>query len=80
LLIIIIIIINKNSFYIIIFIQLLGRIGIIDDDVVEESNLHRQVIHDETKVGVSKAVSAQQAINKLEFNNIIYFYSKCYIF
>jgi len=74
LLIIIIIIINKNSFYIIIFIQLLGRIGIIDDDVVEESNLHRQVIHDETKVGVSKAVSAQQAINKLNSK------CECYVY
>jgi len=51
-----------------------GRIGIIDDDVVEESNLHRQVIHDETRVGVSKAVSAQQTINKLNSK------CECYVY
>lgn len=39
----------------------IGRLGIVDYDVVEVNNLHRQVIHNETKVGIPKAVSAQQA-------------------
>lgn len=35
-----------------------GTLGIIDDDVVEPSNLHRQVIHRADAVGASKAQSA----------------------
>ena len=34
-----------------------GRIGLIDHDTVEVSNLHRQVLHMQSRVGVSKAVS-----------------------
>ena len=34
-----------------------GRIGLIDHDTVEVSNLHRQVLHLQSRVGVSKAVS-----------------------
>ena len=34
-----------------------GRIGIVDEDVVEESNLHRQLLHGGS-VGVNKSVSA----------------------
>lgn len=40
-----------------------GRIGIIDDDVVEESNLHRQVLHDASALGLRKVESAQARIN-----------------
>ena len=29
----------------------IGHLTIIDDDVVEESNLHRQIIHDSTTIG-----------------------------
>lgn len=36
----------------------IGRITLIDDDVVDQSNLHRQVIHREDSVGVPKAESA----------------------
>lgn len=36
----------------------IGRIGIVDDDVVELSNLQRQVIHDTDRIGVNKAKSA----------------------
>ncbi|KAJ7043294.1 hypothetical protein C8F04DRAFT_944591 [Mycena alexandri] len=39
-----------------------GRIGIIDHDVVEISNLQRQILHDESKVGISKAESAARAL------------------
>ena len=42
-----------------------GTIGIVDSDVVEESNLQRQVIHDTEKVGVLKAESAKETITKL---------------
>ncbi|MDO4887711.1 MAG: ThiF family adenylyltransferase [Actinomycetaceae bacterium] len=35
-----------------------GTIGIVDDDAVETSNLHRQVIHDSAGVGAPKTASA----------------------
>ncbi|KAJ7184168.1 hypothetical protein C8R46DRAFT_1063123 [Mycena filopes] len=40
----------------------IGRIRIIDHDVVELSNLQRQILHDESKVGMSKADSAARAL------------------
>ena len=36
-----------------------GRIGIVDFDVVDESNLQRQIIHDTASVGTSKLDSAK---------------------
>jgi len=42
-----------------------GTISIIDDDVVDETNLQRQVIHDTTQIGVLKAESAKQFIARL---------------
>ncbi|RRR48709.1 adenylyltransferase/sulfurtransferase MoeZ [Mycolicibacter terrae] len=42
-----------------------GTIGIIDFDVVEESNLHRQVIHGVSDIGRSKAESARDSINEV---------------
>lgn len=42
-----------------------GRILIIDDDAVETSNLHRQVIHSYARVGASKADSAAQTLREL---------------
>ena len=42
-----------------------GTIGIVDDDVVSLSNLHRQVLHDTARVGERKADSAQSAIARL---------------
>ncbi|RDI97387.1 molybdopterin-synthase adenylyltransferase MoeB [Dyella solisilvae] len=36
-----------------------GQLTLIDDDVVERSNLHRQVIHADARVGMSKAESAR---------------------
>lgn len=41
-----------------------GRIGIIDHDVVEVSNLQRQILHDESKVGMPKAESAARALRQ----------------
>ena len=42
-----------------------GTLGIVDDDLVDESNLQRQVIHDTTRVGAPKTESARQAIEAL---------------
>jgi molybdopterin/thiamine biosynthesis adenylyltransferase/rhodanese-related sulfurtransferase len=42
-----------------------GTIGIVDHDVVEESNLQRQVIHSTSGVGTSKARSAARRIADL---------------
>lgn len=42
-----------------------GRVVIIDDDEVEPSNLHRQVIHSYARVGASKADSAAQTMREL---------------
>ncbi|MFK7763881.1 MAG: ThiF family adenylyltransferase [Roseobacter sp.] len=37
-----------------------GTIGVIDDDVVENTNLQRQVIHRDASIGMPKVFSAQQ--------------------
>lgn len=42
-----------------------GKIGIVDYDVVEISNLHRQIAHSEAKVDVHKAVSLAQTCQGL---------------
>jgi molybdopterin/thiamine biosynthesis adenylyltransferase/rhodanese-related sulfurtransferase len=42
-----------------------GTLGIVDDDVVDVSNLQRQVIHTTDRVGMSKVGSAEQQINAL---------------
>ncbi|MTH15440.1 HesA/MoeB/ThiF family protein [Flavobacterium sp. LC2016-01] len=42
-----------------------GKIGIVDDDVVEISNLHRQVIYKTSAVGKSKAEEAKLMISEL---------------
>jgi molybdopterin/thiamine biosynthesis adenylyltransferase/rhodanese-related sulfurtransferase len=39
-----------------------GTLGIVDDDIVERSNLQRQVIHGVNDVGHSKTASARDAI------------------
>ena len=39
-----------------------GTLSIADDDVVELSNLQRQILHTETRIGETKTHSAQQAL------------------
>lgn len=39
-----------------------GKIGIVDDDKVEISNLQRQIIHETGDVGISKVISARDSI------------------
>lgn len=48
-----------------------GRLGIIDDDVVELSNLHRQLIHDERSVGSSKVRSAASRVAALNSTTVV---------
>lgn len=42
-----------------------GRIGVVDDDTVDLSNLQRQIIHDTAAVGTAKTASAQAAMAAL---------------
>ena len=39
-----------------------GRIGLVDFDVVDESNLQRQIIHDTAAIGTPKLVSAKKRL------------------
>ncbi len=42
-----------------------GTLGIVDDDVVDDSNLQRQILHTTGRIGVSKVESARQALTDL---------------
>ena len=42
-----------------------GTLGIIDFDIVDESNLQRQIIHGQSDIGRFKSKSARDAINEL---------------
>ena len=46
----------------------IGRIGIVDFDTVDYSNLQRQILHSDADVGVSKAESAKATLNALNPN------------
>ncbi|XP_041810012.1 adenylyltransferase and sulfurtransferase MOCS3 [Chelmon rostratus] len=43
----------------------IGRLGLLDYDEVELSNLHRQVLHGEENQGQAKALSAASAVKRL---------------
>lgn len=42
-----------------------GVIGVVDDDVVEVSNLHRQLLHGTADVGRQKTTSARDALHRI---------------
>lgn len=42
-----------------------GTLGIVDFDIVEESNLQRQVLFNSNLVGVNKAIAAKEQLEKL---------------
>src|ERR671914_602770 len=42
-----------------------GTIGVVDSDVVEANNLQRQVVHNSDRIGMLKAESAKETIEKL---------------
>lgn len=44
----------------------IGTLGIVDDDVVDESNLQRQVIHSTNGIGRPKVESAEKFVNRLD--------------
>jgi adenylyltransferase/sulfurtransferase len=43
----------------------IGRLVICDFDRVERSNLNRQILHDDSRIGVNKAVSAHTTLTRL---------------
>lgn len=49
----------------------IGRIGIVDDDRVEASNLHRQILHSVKKVGMLKTESIKDSILAVNPNVIV---------
>jgi len=51
-----------------------GQIGLVDNDIVDLSNLQRQFIHNVDRIGLNKTESAKIFINKLNPNLIIYDY------
>jgi adenylyltransferase/sulfurtransferase len=42
-----------------------GRLTVVDVDVVEASNLNRQILHDETRIGHGKADSARRTLARV---------------
>ncbi len=42
-----------------------GTLGIVDGDVVDESNLQRQILHSPSRLGMKKTASAKRAIEEL---------------
>ncbi|KAI6197089.1 hypothetical protein M3Y94_01183900 [Aphelenchoides besseyi] len=46
----------------------IGRLGLVDHDEVSLDNLHRQIVHDESRVGVPKVESMRDALKRLNSN------------
>ena len=42
----------------------MGTIGLIDHDLVDETNLHRQILYTEDDIGKTKAIAAKEALEK----------------
>jgi molybdopterin/thiamine biosynthesis adenylyltransferase len=43
----------------------IGRITLVDDDTVDLTNLQRQILHDTERVGMGKAESGRQTLNRI---------------
>jgi len=54
----------------------IGKIGIVDNDYVEKSNLQRQIIHETNTIGSLKIDSAQERINKFNPNTELLTYAE----
>lgn len=53
-----------------------GRLGIVDFDVVDESNLQRQIFHFSNDVGKPKVESARESINSLNPDVVVDIYNE----
>ena len=53
-----------------------GTIGIVDDDVVELSNLQRQILHSTQSVGTEKVASAKETLHELNADASIKTYAE----
>jgi molybdopterin/thiamine biosynthesis adenylyltransferase len=53
-----------------------GTLGVVDDDVVESTNLQRQVIHADARIGMPKVFSAETAIRALNPNVVVRPYNR----
>lgn len=53
----------------------IGTLGIVDDDVVSISNLHRQVLYDEASVGLPKTDCARRRLHALNSEVTIHTYN-----
>ena len=42
-----------------------GKITLVDDDTVDFTNLQRQILHTQARVGMAKAMSGQQALTAI---------------
>ncbi len=49
----------------------IGKIGIVDNDYVEKSNLQRQIIHETNTIGTFKVDSAEERIKKFNPNSAV---------
>lgn len=54
----------------------IGRIGLVDDDIVSISNLQRQILHGEADLLVPKTESAENSIKRINSDIIIDKYQK----
>ena len=54
----------------------IGKIGIVDNDRVEKSNLQRQIIHETDTVGSLKINSARDSIKRLNPNIEVFIFNK----
>ena len=54
----------------------IGKIGIVDDDHVEKSNLQRQIIHESNTLGELKIDSAKERIKRLNPNSEVLTFNK----
>lgn len=49
-----------------------GTLGVIDDDYVDQSNLHRQILYGENDIGLAKTSCAAEKLTALNANSIIH--------
>ena len=49
----------------------IANIGIIDNDLVNISNIHRQSLYDSKDVNISKVKCAKKILNKININTVI---------